>query len=344
MALAHIVAPTSASLEACASGSLHQNAVLSSHQFKLTKTFRTQGLVAASNGGGGSIQASSTGNGFADINNLASSSAAKKKTVTLEAVATDSVATPVSSSSSSKKRHADENIKDEARRQGLMSSPTTFSAKYVPFSPGKLSKEEYSLDEVIYRSKTGALLDVQHDMEALKKFDGAYWRNLFDSRVGKTTWPFGSGVWSKKEWVLPEIDDDDIVSVFEGNSNLFWAERFGKQVQDSQSAKGFCNCTFFGFMRFAVIMGFVAFGEDAVTEKNRVMDVRELTAHIPLIFSTLRKSAHLTYSILRGCFVVALFVGIIWFQTKCILMKDLDLLFDVALSCLCYVVPNRVFR
>ena len=29
--------------------------------------------------------------------------------------------------------------------------------------------------------------------------------------------------------MLPEIDDDDIVSAFEGNSNLFWAERFGKQ-------------------------------------------------------------------------------------------------------------------
>ena len=66
-------------------------------------------------------------------------------------------------------------------------------------------------------------------MEALKKYDGAYWRNLFDSRVGKTTWPYGSGVWSKKEWVLPEIDPDDIVGAFKGNSNLFWAERFGKQ-------------------------------------------------------------------------------------------------------------------
>ncbi|KAL4013612.1 hypothetical protein IC575_025784 [Cucumis melo] len=66
-------------------------------------------------------------------------------------------------------------------------------------------------------------------MEALKKYDGAYWRNLFDSRVGKTTWPYGSSVWSKKEWVLPEIDPDDIVGAFEGNSNLFWAERFGKQ-------------------------------------------------------------------------------------------------------------------
>ncbi|GFS43459.1 pyridoxal-5'-phosphate-dependent enzyme family protein [Actinidia rufa] len=67
-------------------------------------------------------------------------------------------------------------------------------------------------------------------MEALRRFDGEYWRSLFDSRVGKTTWPYGSGVWSKKEWVLPVIDDDDIVSAFEGNSNLFWAERFGKHL------------------------------------------------------------------------------------------------------------------
>lgn len=71
---------------------------------------------------------------------------------------------------------------------------------------------------------------MEHDITALKQFDGQYWRTLFDSRVGKTTWPYGSGVWSKKEWVLPGIDDDDIVSAFEGNSNLFWAERFGKQL------------------------------------------------------------------------------------------------------------------
>ncbi|CAL9775480.1 unnamed protein product [Musa acuminata subsp. burmannicoides] len=65
-------------------------------------------------------------------------------------------------------------------------------------------------------------------MTALKRFPGSYWRDLFDSRVGRTTWPYGSGVWSKKEFVLPEIDPDHIVSLFEGNSNLFWAERLGR--------------------------------------------------------------------------------------------------------------------
>ncbi|KAL3532658.1 hypothetical protein ACH5RR_006179 [Cinchona calisaya] len=107
-----------------------------------------------------------------------------------------------------------------------------FSAKYVPFnsiSSNTPTSESYSLDEVVYRSSSGGLLDVQHDVAALKQFDAHYWKSLFDSRVGKTTWPYGSGVWSKKEWVLPEIDSDDIVSAFEGNTNLFWAERFGKK-------------------------------------------------------------------------------------------------------------------
>ena len=112
------------------------------------------------------------------------------------------------------------NIRDEARRRNVIHTHK-FSAKYVPFNAGPSCTESYSLDEVVYRSQSGGLLDVQHDMDALKHYDGAYWKALFDSRVGKTTWPYGSGVWSKKEWVLPEIDSDDIVSAFERNSNLF---------------------------------------------------------------------------------------------------------------------------
>ncbi|CAA7048842.1 unnamed protein product [Microthlaspi erraticum] len=127
-----------------------------------------------------------------------------------------------------KPRRTEDNIRDEARRH-RSTAVNPFSARYVPFNAAPGSNEYYSLDEIVYRSRSGGLLDVEHDMEALKRFDGAYWRDLFDSRVGKSIWPYGSGVWSKKEWVLPEIDDDDIVSAFEGNSNLFWAERFGKQ-------------------------------------------------------------------------------------------------------------------
>eukprot|EP00793_Prasinoderma_coloniale_P004905 PRCOL_00000666-RA len=124
-------------------------------------------------------------------------------------------------------------IKDEAKAREPLEKSSLFNAKFVPFDDvlsGNSSGESYEVDQIIYRSQTGGLLDVQHDMESLAIYDANYWKALFDQRVGKTSWPYGSGVWSKKEWVLPQIPDDDIVSMFEGNSNLFWAERFGKET------------------------------------------------------------------------------------------------------------------
>ncbi|MBA2479843.1 MAG: threonine synthase [Planctomycetes bacterium] len=88
----------------------------------------------------------------------------------------------------------------------------------------------WELDEIIYRSPTGALLEVAHDMEALKHRSAAGWMKLWDSRYKRTQWPFSSGVWGKKEMVLPNIPDEDIVSLDEGGTNLFWAERFGKEI------------------------------------------------------------------------------------------------------------------
>ena len=59
------------------------------------------------------------------------------------------------------RRAADENIKDEARRNRLgVEDRREFSSKYVPFNSGYDSAESYSLDEIVYRSRSGGLLDV----------------------------------------------------------------------------------------------------------------------------------------------------------------------------------------
>ncbi len=91
--------------------------------------------------------------------------------------------------------------------------------------------ERYDLSEVVYASRRGALLEVRHDLDALRALRSpAEWRALFDSRVGRTRYPYGSGVWGKLEWVQPLLDPEHVVSLFEGNSNLFWAERYGAQL------------------------------------------------------------------------------------------------------------------
>src|SRR5215472_9553151 len=90
---------------------------------------------------------------------------------------------------------------------------------------------QWSLEEVIYRCPTcGGLLEVSHDLDALRQRSAADWMRLFDERYKRTAWPYGSGVWGKKEWVAPQLDDDNVVSLDEGGTNLFWAERYGKSL------------------------------------------------------------------------------------------------------------------
>ncbi len=89
----------------------------------------------------------------------------------------------------------------------------------------------YPLDAIVYHcQKCGSLLEVQHDLAALSARRPAAWMRLFENRYKANEWPYGSGVWGKKEWVLPEISDQNVVSLYEGGTNLFWAERFGKVI------------------------------------------------------------------------------------------------------------------
>jgi threonine synthase len=89
----------------------------------------------------------------------------------------------------------------------------------------------YAIYEVIYHcEECGGLLDVEHDMDALKNRTATEWKELFDNRTRSNEWPYGSGVWGKKEWVSPELDNENIVSMYEGHTNCFWAERFGEQI------------------------------------------------------------------------------------------------------------------
>ncbi|MCS5621914.1 MAG: threonine synthase, partial [Nitrospinaceae bacterium] len=56
------------------------------------------------------------------------------------------------------------------------------------------------------------------------------WRTLFDSRDRRNEWPYGSSVWAKRELVCPKVSNANIVSTYEGGTNLFWAERLGHQI------------------------------------------------------------------------------------------------------------------
>ncbi len=81
----------------------------------------------------------------------------------------------------------------------------------------------HELDDPVYVcGKCGGLLDVEHDLEALKPRVS---RELFDRRLGTLDAPYSSGVWRYKELVFPEAPDDMIVTRGEGNTMLYRAPK-----------------------------------------------------------------------------------------------------------------------
>ncbi len=79
----------------------------------------------------------------------------------------------------------------------------------------------YPLDQVIYRcASCDGLLEVVHDLAALRARSASEWKQLFAARWRSTEEPWGSGVWGKHEWVAPGLEPRHIVTMFEGTTPM----------------------------------------------------------------------------------------------------------------------------
>ena len=89
----------------------------------------------------------------------------------------------------------------------------------------------FGLTEVLYRCpRCGGLLEVEHDLAALRRRCPAEWIELFDRRHSRSPFPWSSGVWAKHEWVLPALEPSRVVSLGEGGSTLLRTERYGAAI------------------------------------------------------------------------------------------------------------------
>ncbi|MEQ9367274.1 MAG: threonine synthase [Leptospirales bacterium] len=112
----------------------------------------------------------------------------------------------------------------EIRPNGKDETGAAAGEKLPPYSANLKCIEcdaEYDLYQVIYRCRAcDGLLRVAHDPRPIRARGAAAWKDLFTKRMGDYRHPNGSGIWSKREWVLPEILDEHIVSHGEGNTPL----------------------------------------------------------------------------------------------------------------------------
>jgi threonine synthase len=85
----------------------------------------------------------------------------------------------------------------------------------------------YPLEQVIYRCPTcGDLLEVVHDLAALRTRTAEQWKTTFAERWRSVEEPWGSGVWGKHEWVAPQLAREHVVSMLEGGTHLAPVPRF----------------------------------------------------------------------------------------------------------------------
>lgn len=115
----------------------------------------------------------------------------------------------------------------ERRLRGLQSA-MEFSAEFRCTSG---CTGGYPLDQVIYRCpRCGDLLEVVHDLEALRTRSATAWKRLFAERWRSIDEPWASGVWGKHEWVAPALDPRHIVSMAEGTTALTRVPRFAEAL------------------------------------------------------------------------------------------------------------------
>ncbi|HZA49259.1 MAG TPA: threonine synthase [Myxococcaceae bacterium] len=101
-----------------------------------------------------------------------------------------------------------------------------------------------ALDAILYRCpKCSGLLNVRHDRAALSARSGPQWRALFAERYGAVRGVSASGVWGKKEWVLPDLAERHIVSLGEGRSPLQPMSRLAAELGLSELHLKQCGIT-----------------------------------------------------------------------------------------------------
>lgn len=80
--------------------------------------------------------------------------------------------------------------------------------------------KEYPLSDVRFTCDCGCLLDVLHDLDAIKNQFGISQQYYSTKRASIQGQPTG-GVWHFKELVLPSLNDNHVISKQEGNTRLY---------------------------------------------------------------------------------------------------------------------------
>jgi threonine synthase len=119
----------------------------------------------------------------------------------------------------------------------------------------------------------GGLLDVAHDVEALKQQGAASWHQLLAERAASTDPIDRSGVWAHREWVMPGLEDWEVVTAGEGRAPLTSLPRLARRLDLRRVLVKQCGHSLTGSFKD---LGMTVLVSMAKAMKRRGRDVRAL--------------------------------------------------------------------
>lgn len=119
----------------------------------------------------------------------------------------------------------------------------------------------------------GGLVDVVHDVEALKRRSAADWHKLLAERAASSFPLDRSGVWVHREWVMPNLAPSEVVSAGEGRAPLTRARGFAKALGVRRVLVKQCGQSLTGSFKD---LGMTVLVTMARAMKRRGQDVRAL--------------------------------------------------------------------
>ncbi|GAK02684.1 threonine synthase [Geomicrobium sp. JCM 19037] len=79
-------------------------------------------------------------------------------------------------------------------------------------------KNTYSMDDFQYQCECGGLFDIVHNFKGV---DTEKLKHTFQERLAERMTPLASGVWRYKELIFPEVQEEHMVTKYEGNTGLY---------------------------------------------------------------------------------------------------------------------------
>ena len=132
---------------------------------------------------------------------------------------------------------------------------------------------QFSMAELTFVCpKCQGLLTVTHDPAIFNRHSSSTWQEIFRERKKKYCYPYISGVWDYKEWVLDDLQEENIITLGEGRTPLLEFPKIAKTIDIEQFFIKQCGTSHSGSFKDIGMTVLVSYVRQIILSKKAKID------------------------------------------------------------------------